>query len=73
MNAFVNEIDDFVDYLAGIDRNKRPKKAKSLKNYIATFSISSPETQMNPHSIIRELEQKGWIFIGMNGEIIYNF
>ncbi len=73
MNAFVNEIDDFVAYLAGIDRSKRPKKAKSLKNYIATFLIGGSDTPFNPHTVIKDLEQKGWIFIGMNGEIIYNF
>jgi hypothetical protein len=37
MNTFVTETEDLVDYLAGIERAKRPKKAKSLKNYIATF------------------------------------
>ncbi|MFY7829005.1 hypothetical protein [Flectobacillus sp. BAB-3569] len=72
MNTFVTETEDLVDYLAGIERAKRPKKAKSLKNYIATFFVDMQPPQ-NPHNLLRDLEQKGWIFIGLNGDIIYNF
>ncbi|WP_026994691.1 hypothetical protein [Flectobacillus major] len=70
MNTFVNELEDLVDYLASIERAKRPKKAKSLKNYIATFYGGDIS---NLHHVIKEMEQQGWIFVGMNGEIIYNF
>lgn len=72
MNTFVTETEDLVDYLAGIERAKRPKKAKSLKNYISTFFVGSHPPQ-SPHNLLRELEQKGWIFIGLNGDNNYNF
>jgi hypothetical protein len=37
MNTFVTETEDLVDYLAGIERAKRPKKAKSLKTTLPRF------------------------------------
>lgn len=65
-------LEDLHELLEGMDRDKRPKKAKTLKNYINTFYIVN-EAQVNTHNILREMEQRDWIFIGMNGEVIYNF
>jgi hypothetical protein len=66
------ELEDLQGLLENMDRDKRPKKAKTLKNYISSFRIGT-FPPMNPHNILREMEQRDWIFIGMNGEVIYNF
>jgi hypothetical protein len=71
--AIVNDLDDFIDYLGSMERESRPKKVKSLKNYITGYYEGIKHSKINPHSVIKELEEKNLIFLGLNSEVIYNF
>ena len=51
----------------------RPKKAKPLKNYITGYYEGIKHIEINPHNVIKELESRNLLFIGLNGEVIYNF
>ena len=37
MDSVEKNLDDFVEFLGGMDREMRPKKAKPLKNYITGY------------------------------------
>ena len=73
MDTVEKDLNDFVEYLGGIDRENRPKKAKPLKNYITGYYEAIKHLKVNPHKIIKELEIKNLLFVGLNGEVIYNF
>jgi hypothetical protein len=69
----LNDFNDFVEFLGGIERDNRPKKVKSLKNYITGYYEGIKHSKINPHNIIKEMEEKDLIFLGLNSEVIYNF
>lgn len=73
MDNLEQDLDDFSQFLRGVNRDSRPKKAKPLKNYIAGYYEAMKHIEINPNNIIKELENKNWLFVGSNGEIIYNF
>lgn len=73
MDSVSKNLDDFVEFLGGVDREARPKKAKPLKNYITGYYEGIKHTEINPHTVIKELESRDLLFIGLNGEVIYNF
>ena len=73
MDTFEKDLNDFVEYLAGVDREKRPKKAKPLKNYIYGYYEAIKHIEVNSHNVIKELENRDLLFVGLNGEVIYNF
>lgn len=73
MDTVEKNLDDFVEFLGGVDREMRPKKAKPLKNYIIGYYEGIKHIEINPHNIIKELEIRDLLFIGLNGEVIYNF
>jgi hypothetical protein len=73
MDNFGNDFDDFVEFLGGVDRDNRPKKAKPLKNYIVGYYGAIKHKDVNAHDIIKELELRDLLFVGLNGEVIYNF
>ena len=73
MESLVNDFDDLVEYLGGVERDMRPKKAKPLKNYIIGYYAGIKHTETNPYSVIKELENRDLIFVGLNGDVIYNF
>jgi hypothetical protein len=69
----LNDFNDFVEFLGGVERDNRPKKVKSLKNYITGYYEGIKHAKINPHNIIKEMEEKDLIFLGLNSEVIYNF
>ena len=69
----LNDFNDFVEFLGGIERDNRPKKVKSLKNYITGYYEGIKHSNINSHTIIKEMEEKNLIFLGLNSEVIYNF
>ena len=73
MDSVEKNLDDFVEFLGGMDREMRPKKAKPLKNYITGYYEGIKYIEINPHNVIKELESRNLLFIGLNGEVIYNF
>ncbi len=73
MDNLGKEIDDFVEFLGGVERELRPKKAKPLKNYIVGYFEGIKHLEINPHNVIKELEIRDLLFVGLNGEVIYNF
>ncbi|MCU0469382.1 MAG: hypothetical protein MUF58_12345 [Arcicella sp.] len=73
METLVTNLDDLVEYLSGVDREIRPKKAKPLKNYIKGYYEGIKHTEVNPYTVINEMENRNLIFVGLNGDIIYNF
>jgi hypothetical protein len=73
MDTVAKNLDDFVEFLGGVDRELRPKKAKPLKNYIIGYYEGIKHIEINPHTVIKELENRDLLFIGLNGEVIYNF
>ena len=73
MEIIAKDLDDFVEFLGGVDREMRPKKAKPLKNYISGYYEAIKHIEINPHNVIKELESRDLLFIGLNGEVIYNF
>lgn len=73
MDTFEKDLIDFVEYLSGVDRENRPKKAKPLKNYINGYYEAIKHIEVNPHNVIKELEMRDLLFVGLNGEVIYNF
>ena len=73
MDSSEKNLDSFVEFLGGMEREKRPKKAKPLKNYITGYYEGIKRIEINPHNVIRELEIRNLLFVGMNGEVIYNF
>ena len=73
MDIATKNLDDFVEFLGGVDREVRPKKAKPLKNYITGYYEGIKHIEINPHNVIKELESRDLLFIGLNGEVIYNF
>ena len=73
METVEKNLNDFVEFLGGMEREMRPKKAKPLKNYITGYYESIKHIEINPHNIIKELEIRNLLFVGMNGEVIYNF
>ena len=73
METADKNLDDFVEFLGGVEREMRPKKAKPLKNYIVGYYEGIKHLEINPHLVIKELESRDLLFIGLNGEVIYNF
>jgi hypothetical protein len=73
METVSKNLDDFVEFLGGVEREIRPKKAKALKNYISGYYEGIKHIEINPHNVIKELENRDLLFIGLNGEVIYNF
>ena len=73
MDSVERNLDDFVEFLGGMDREMRPKKAKPLKNYITGYYEGIKHIEIIPHNVIKELESRNLLFIGLNGEVIYNF
>jgi hypothetical protein len=73
MEIVSKDLDDFVEFLGGVEREMRPKKAKPLKNYITGYYEGIKHIEINPHNVIKELENQDLLFIGLNGEVIYNF
>jgi hypothetical protein len=73
MDTVEKNLDDFVEFLGGVDREMRPKKAKPLKNYITGYYEGIKHMEINPHNVIKELENRNLLFVGLNGEVIYNF
>ena len=73
MDTVNKDLDDFVEFLGGVEREVRPKKAKPLKNYITGYFEAIKHVEINPHNVIKELENRDLLFIGLNGEVIYNF
>ena len=73
MDTFEKDINDFVEYIGGVDRDNRPKKAKPLKNYIIGYFEGIKHVEVNPHNVIKELEKRDLLFVGLNSEVIYNF
>ncbi len=73
MDTVNKDLDDFVEFLGGVEREMRPKKAKPLKNYITGYFEAIKHVEINPHNVIKELEIRDLLFIGLNGEVIYNF
>jgi hypothetical protein len=69
----LTDFNDFVEFLGGIERDNRPKKVKSLKNYITGYYEGIKHSKINSHAIIKEMEEKNLIFLGLNSEVIYNF
>ena len=69
----VTDFDDFVEYLGGMDRDNRPKKVKSLKNYITGYYEGIKHSKINSHEVIKKMEEKNLLFLGLNSEVIYNF
>jgi len=69
----LNDFNDFVEFLGGIERDNRPKKVKSLKNYITGYYEGIKNSKINSHAVIKEMEEKDLIFLGLNSEVIYNF
>ena len=49
------------------------KKVKSLKNYITGYYEGIKHSKINSHEVIKEMEEKNLLFLGLNSEIIYNF
>ena len=73
MDNLGRDIDDFVEFLGGVERELRPKKAKPLKNYIVGYFEAIKHLEINPHNVINVLEIRDLLFVGLNGEVIYNF
>ncbi len=73
MDTVEKDLDDFVEFLGGVDREMRPKKAKPLKNYITGYYEAIKHIEINSHHVIKELENRNLLFVGLNGEVIYNF
>ena len=73
METTTIDLDDFIEFLTGVEREMRPKKAKPLKNYIIGYYEVIKHVEINPHLVIKELESKDLLFVGPNGEVIYNF
>lgn len=69
----LNDFNDFIEFLGGIERDNRPKKVKSLKNYITGYYEGIKHSKINAHAIVKEMEEKNFIFLGLNSEVIYNF
>ncbi len=73
MDTGEKNLDDFVESLGGVEREMRPKKAKPLKNYIIGHYEGIKHIEVNPHIVIKDLESRDLLFVGLNGEVIYNF
>lgn len=73
METATINLDDFVEFLTGVKREMRPKKAKPLKNYITGYYEGIKHVEINPHLVMKELESKDLLFVGPNGDVIYNF
>ena len=69
----LKDFDDLIEFMAGIERDNRPKKVKSLKNYIIGYYEGIKHSKINPHEIVKMMEEKNLIFLGLNSEVIYNF
>lgn len=73
MDTAEKNLEDFIEFLGGVEREIRPKKAKPLKNYIIGYYEGIKHIEINPHNVIKELESRDLLFVGLNGEVIYNF
>jgi hypothetical protein len=73
MESEEKDLEDFLEFFGGINREVRPKKAKPLKNYITGYYEGIKHTTINPQNVIKQLEDRDLLFIGLNGEVIYNF
>ncbi|MES2517114.1 MAG: hypothetical protein V4585_03335 [Bacteroidota bacterium] len=73
MDTLGKDLDDLVEYLGGLERDMRPKKVKPLKNYIIGYFEGIKHTEINAHLVIKEMERQDLIFLGLNGDVIYNF
>lgn len=73
MDSEAKNLEDFIEFFGGVERDIRPKKAKPLKNYIVGYYEGIKHLNVNPQTIIKELENKDLLFVGLNGEVIYNF
>ena len=69
----LNDFDDFIEFMGSIERDSRPKKVKSLKNYITGYYEGIKHSKINSHEIVKLMEERNLIFLGLNGEVIYNF
>ena len=69
----LNDFDDFIEFMGGMERDNRPKKVKSLKNYITGYYEGIKHSKINAHEIVKLMEEKSLIFLGLNNEVIYNF
>ena len=73
MDSETKNLDDFIEFFGGVEREVRPKKAKPLKNYIVGYYEGIKHVEVNAHQIIKELESRDLLFVGLNGDVIYNF
>ncbi len=73
MDSEVKYLDDFIEFMSGVERDVRPKKAKPLKNYIVGYYEGIKHVEINAHNVIKELENRDLLFVGLNGDVIYNF
>lgn len=48
----LNVFNDFVDFMVSMERNSRPKKVKSLKNYITGYYEGIKHAKINSHEVI---------------------
>jgi hypothetical protein len=73
MESEAKDLEDFLEFFGGVERDVRPKKAKPLKNYITGYYEGIKHITINPHNVIKELENRDLLFVGLNGDVIYNF
>lgn len=66
------DLDELIGVMSGLERDRRPKKVKTLKNYIQTFFLNgNPDSDLQ--IVLDELERRDLIYVGINGDVIYNF
>ncbi|MFC0183762.1 hypothetical protein SAMN04515674_11139 [Pseudarcicella hirudinis] len=66
------DLDELIGVMSGLERDRRPKKVKTLRNYIQTFFLNgNPDSDLQ--IVLDELERRDLIYVGINGDVIYNF